>query len=162
MKNLKRFLHWCWRLLVHSPCLLVQRSRIRLTHKVKSDVSGHSGYRWALSKVFEGGSFQPGSTCNSCADGEHDHVLRTGNSDASAYNAMTDLFHRHWLHWALGYIKYCQSLGIIAGKSSTKFCPNDKVTAQEAAKMLPGNSGLRCNQGRSGRCRLGCKDQRTG
>ena len=27
----KRFSHWCWRLLVHSPCLLVQRSRIRLT-----------------------------------------------------------------------------------------------------------------------------------
>ena len=39
-------------------------------------------------------------------------------------------------HWARGYIKYCQSLGIIAGKSNTKFCPNDKVTAQEAAKML--------------------------
>ena len=27
----KRFLHWYWRLLAHSPCLLVQRSRIRPT-----------------------------------------------------------------------------------------------------------------------------------
>ena len=25
----KRFSHWCWRLLVHSPCSLVRRSRIR-------------------------------------------------------------------------------------------------------------------------------------
>ena len=39
-------------------------------------------------------------------------------------------------HWARGYIKYCQSLGIIAGKSNTKFVPNEKVSAQEAAKML--------------------------
>ena len=65
------------------------------------------------------------------------YVLRTtGNSDASAYND-DKTFHRHWL--LLGHaagIKYCQSLGIIAGKSNTKPCPNDKVTAQEAAKML--------------------------
>ena len=39
-------------------------------------------------------------------------------------------------HWGRGYIKYCQSLGIIAGKSATVFAPDAKVTTQEAAKML--------------------------
>ena len=64
------------------------------------------------------------------------YVLRTGNSDASAYNDDKTSFTDIGTHWARGYIKYCQSLNIIAGKSNTKFCPNDKVTAQEAAKML--------------------------
>ena len=64
------------------------------------------------------------------------YVLRTGNSDASAYNNDKTTFTDINGHWAAGYIKYCQSLNIIAGKSNTKFCPNDKVTTQEAAKML--------------------------
>ena len=64
------------------------------------------------------------------------YVLRTGNSDASAYNNDKTSFTDINGHWAAGYIKYCQSLGIIAGKSSTIFAPNANVTAQEAAKML--------------------------
>ena len=64
------------------------------------------------------------------------YVLRTGNSDASAYNDDKTSFTDIGSHWARGYIKYCQSLGIIAGKSSTIFAPNANVTAQEAAKML--------------------------
>ena len=63
-------------------------------------------------------------------------VLRTGNSDASAYNDDKTSFTDIGTHWARGYIKYCQSLNIIAGKSTTKFDPNGNVTAQEAAKML--------------------------
>ena len=59
-----------------------------------------------------------------------------GNSDASAYNDEKSSFTDINGHWARGYIKYCQSLGIIAGKSNTKFVPNEKVSAQEAAKML--------------------------
>ena len=42
----KRFLHWYWRLLAHSPCLLVQRSRIRLTLRL-SPKSWTLWYRWA-------------------------------------------------------------------------------------------------------------------
>ncbi|HIY13073.1 MAG TPA: S-layer homology domain-containing protein, partial [Candidatus Agathobaculum merdipullorum] len=38
--------------------------------------------------------------------------------------------------WAAGYIKYLQNSEIIAGKSATKFAPNDTVTGLEAAKML--------------------------
>ena len=55
------------------------------------------------------------------------YVLRTGNSDASAYNDDKTTFTDIGSHWARGYIKYCQSLGIIAGKSNTKFDPNGNV-----------------------------------
>ena len=85
---------------------------------------------------FEDGSFQPNGTVTRAQMAKMIYVLRTGNSDASAYNDEKSSFTDINGHWARGYIKYCQSLGIIAGKSNTKFCPNDKVTAQEAAKML--------------------------
>ena len=85
---------------------------------------------------FEDGSFQPNATVTRAQMAKMIYVLRTGNSDASAYNDDKTSFTDIGTHWARGYIKYCQSLGIIAGKSNTKFCPNDKVTAQEAAKML--------------------------
>ena len=85
---------------------------------------------------FEDGSFQPNGTVTRAQMAKMIYVLRTGNSDASAYNDDKTSFTDINGHWARGYIKYCQSLGIIAGKSNTKFCPNDKVTAQEAAKML--------------------------
>ena len=85
---------------------------------------------------FENGSFQPNGTVTRAQMAKMIYVLRTGNSDASAYNDDKTSFTDIGSHWARGYIKYCQSLGIIAGKSNTKFCPNDKVTAQEAAKML--------------------------
>ena len=85
---------------------------------------------------FEDGSFQPNATVTRAQMAKMIYVLRTGNSDASAYNDDKTSFTDINGHWARGYIKYCQSLGIIAGKSNTKFVPNDKVTAQEAAKML--------------------------
>ena len=82
------------------------------------------------------GSFKPNDTVTRAEMAKMIYVLRTGNSDASAYNNDKTSFTDINSHWAAGYIKYCQSLGIIAGKSNTKFVPNDKVTAQEAAKML--------------------------
>ena len=39
-------------------------------------------------------------------------------------------------HWAKGYIKFCESQGIIAGKGNNKFDPDSPVTGVEAAKML--------------------------
>ncbi|RGC53543.1 S-layer homology domain-containing protein [Agathobaculum butyriciproducens] len=74
------------------------------------------------------------------------YVLRTGKSDASAYNDDKTSFTDIGSHWARGYIKYCQSLGIIAGKSNTKFVPNEKVSAQEAAKMLLVTLGYDANK----------------
>ena len=85
---------------------------------------------------YDDGSFKPNGTVTRAEMAKMIYVLRTGNSDASAYNDDKTSFTDIGSHWARGYIKYCQSLGIIAGKSNTKFCPNDKVTAQEAAKML--------------------------
>ena len=85
---------------------------------------------------FGDGSFQPNGTVTRAQMAKMIYVLRTGNSDASAYNDEKSSFTDINGHWARGYIKYCQSLGIIAGKSNTKFVPNEKVSAQEAAKML--------------------------
>ena len=103
--------------------------------KVKSDVVD-TLVSLGIVEGFEDGSFQPNATVTRAQMAKMIYVLRTGKSDASAYNDDKTSFTDIGSHWARGYIKYCQSLGIIAGKSNTKFCPNDKVTAQEAAKML--------------------------
>ncbi|MEQ2850311.1 S-layer homology domain-containing protein, partial [Agathobaculum butyriciproducens] len=92
------------------------------------------------------GSFKPNDTVTRAEMAKMIYVLRTGNSDASAYNDDKTSFTDIGSHWARGYIKYCQSLGIIAGKSNTKFVPNDKVTAQEAAKMLLVTLGYDANK----------------
>ena len=85
---------------------------------------------------YDDGSFKPNTTVTRAQMAKMIYVLRTGNSDASAYNDDKTSFTDIGTHWARGYIKYCQSLNIIAGKSTTKFDPNGNVTAQEAAKML--------------------------
>ena len=95
---------------------------------------------------FEDGSFQPNGTVTRAQMAKMIYVLRTGNSDASAYNDDKTSFTDINGHWARGYIKYCQSLGIIAGKSSTIFAPNATVTAQEAAKMLLVTLGYDANK----------------
>ena len=82
------------------------------------------------------GSFKPEGTVTRAEMAKMIYVIRTGRSDASAYNDDKTTFTDIGDHWARGYIKYCQSLGIIAGKSTTKFDPNGKVTTAEAAKML--------------------------
>ena len=82
------------------------------------------------------GSFKPNDTVTRAEMAKMIYVLRTGNSDASAYNNDRTSFTDINGHWAAGFIKYCQSVGIIAGQSATKFAPDQTVTAQEAAKML--------------------------
>ena len=103
--------------------------------KVKSDVVD-TLVSLGVIEGFEDGSFQPNGTVTRAQMAKMIYVLRTGNSDASAYNDEKSSFTDINGHWARGYIKYCQSLGIIAGKSTTVFAPNASVTAQEAAKML--------------------------
>ena len=95
---------------------------------------------------FEDGSFQPNATVTRAQMAKMIYVLRTGKSDASAYNDDKTSFTDIGSHWARGYIKYCQSLGIIAGKSNTIFAPNATVTAQEAAKMLLVTLGYDANK----------------
>ena len=89
--------------------------------------------------VIEGytdGSFRPDDTVTRAEMAKMIYVVRTGRSDASAYNDDATSFTDIGDHWARGYIKYCQSLGIIAGHSATRFAPDATVTTQEAAKML--------------------------
>ncbi len=95
---------------------------------------------------FEDGSFQPNATVTRAQMAKMIYVLRTGKSDASAYNDDKTSFTDIGSHWARGYIKYCQSLGIIAGKSNTIFAPNATVTEQEAAKMLLVTLGYDANK----------------
>ena len=82
------------------------------------------------------GSFKPNDTVTRAEMAKMIYVLRTGKSDASAYNNDKTSFTDINGHWAAGFIKYCQSVGIIAGLSATQFAPDRTVTAQEAAKML--------------------------
>ena len=135
MKNLKKVLA----LVLAFACAFTMFAGAAFTDqadiKVKSDVVD-TLVSLGVIEGFEDGSFQPNGTVTRAQMAKMIYVLRTGNSDASAYNDDKTSFTDIGSHWARGYIKYCQSLGIIAGKSNTKFCPNDKVTAQEAAKML--------------------------
>ena len=113
--------------------------------KVKSDVVD-TLVSLGVIEGFEDGSFQPNGTVTRAQMAKMIYVLRTGKSDASAYNDDKTSFTDIGSHWARGYIKYCQSLGIIAGKSNTIFAPNATVTAQEAAKMLLVTLGYDANK----------------
>ena len=85
---------------------------------------------------YDDGSFQPDKTVTRAEMAKMIYIIRTGRSDASAYNDDATTFTDITDHWAEGFIKYCQSLGIISGKSATRFDPDATVTTQEAAKML--------------------------
>ena len=82
------------------------------------------------------GSFKPNDTVTRAEMAKMIYVVRTGKSDASAYNDDKTTFTDINGHWARGYVKYCQSLGVIAGKSATQFDPDATVKTAEAAKML--------------------------
>ena len=135
MKNLKKVLA----LVLAFACAFTMFAGAAFTDqadiKVDSDVVD-TLVSLGVIEGFEDGSFQPNGTVTRAQMAKMIYVLRTGNSDASAYNDDKTSFTDIGTHWARGYIKYCQSLNIIAGKSTTKFDPNGNVTAQEAAKML--------------------------
>ncbi len=134
MKNLKKVLA----LVLAFACAFTMFASAAFTDQADIKATDAVDMLVALGVVdgFEDGSFQPNGTVTRAQMAKMIYVLRTGKSDASAYNNDKTSFTDINSHWAAGYIKYCQSLGIIAGKSNTKFDPNGKVTAQEAAKML--------------------------
>lgn len=100
-------------------------------------------------KGYEDGSFQPDKPVTRAEMAKMLFVLRTeGSTDASTYaEKMTTSFSDVDNSWASGYIKYCQAYGIVSGKSSTVFAPNEPVTTAEAAKMLLVLSGIDAQQG---------------
>ncbi len=82
------------------------------------------------------GSFKPEGTVTRAEMAKMIYVARTGSDNADSYKSVPTAFTDVNGHWAAGFIKYCQSNGIIAGKSTTKFYPDATVTGTEAAKML--------------------------
>ena len=135
MKNLKKILA----LVLAFACAFTMFAGAAFTDqadiKVDSDVVD-TLVSLGVVNGYTDGSFKPNDTVTRAEMAKMIYVLRTGNSDASAYNNDKTTFTDVNGHWAAGYIKYCQSLGIIAGVSATQFKPDANVTAQEAAKML--------------------------
>ena len=86
---------------------------------------------------YEDGTFRPEATITRAEAAKMIFTIwNGGNDNASAFvgkSVFTDVYSGHW---AEGYINFCYANGIVAGKSTTKFAPDDKVTGTELAKML--------------------------
>ena len=86
---------------------------------------------------YSDGSFKPDGTVTRAEMAKMIFVVwNGGKSDAKAYQTMDSAFADTKDHWARGYINFCASNGIIAGKGANQFAPDATVTGQEAAKML--------------------------
>ena len=82
------------------------------------------------------GSFNPSGNVTRAEMAKMISIIMLGDIDADAFKGtVTDLKDING-HWAEGYIKYCYSQGVIAGRGDGTFAPNANVTAVEAAKML--------------------------
>ena len=82
------------------------------------------------------GSFAPAGNVTRAEMAKMITIIMLDNIDADAFKGtVTDLKDING-HWAEGYIKYCYSQGVIAGRGDGTFAPNANVTAVEAAKML--------------------------
>ena len=93
------------------------------------------------------GSFKPNGTVTRAEMAKMIYTIRSGgNSDASAYSGISTSFTDVHGHWAAGYIKYCQTMGIIAGKNAKTFDPNGKVTVAETAKMALVTMGYKADK----------------
>ena len=93
------------------------------------------------------GSFKPNGTVTRAEMAKMIYTIRSGgNSDASAYSGITTSFTDVNGHWAAGYIKYCQTMGIIAGRNAKTFDPNGKVTVAETAKMALVTMGYKADK----------------
>ena len=101
---------------------------------------------------FEDGSFQPNTTVTRAQMAKMIYVLRTGNSDASAYNDDKTSFHRHW--HPLGSLATSSTASLWASllvSLTPSLLRTIQVTAQEAAKMLLVTLGYDRSEGWSGR-----------
>ena len=85
---------------------------------------------------YEDGSFNPDGVVTRAEMAKMIFVVRNNTIDDSAYENNTSKLTDINSHWAKGYIKFCESQGIIAGYGNNTFRPDDTVTGVEAAKML--------------------------
>ena len=135
MKNLKKVLA----LVLAFACAFTMFAGAAFTDQADIAVDDEVVNTLVALGVIEGytdGSFRPDDTVTRAEMAKMIYTVRTGRSDASAYNDDATTFTDIGDHWARGYIKYCNSMGIIAGHSATRFAPDATVTTQEAAKML--------------------------
>ena len=82
------------------------------------------------------GSFNPAGNVTRAEMAKMITIIMLGDIDAAAFKGTTTDLTDINGHWAEGFIKYCYSQGVIAGKGDGTFAPNANVTAVEAAKML--------------------------
>lgn len=96
---------------------------------------------------YEDGSFRPENTVTRAQMAKMIYTIRNGGNDnADAYKTVTTSFDDIQGHWAEGYIKYLQNTGIVSGKSTTKFRPDQTVTTAEAMKMALVLGGYRAEK----------------
>ena len=138
MKNLKKILA----LVLAFACAFTMFAGAAFTDAADINVDSEAVDTLVALGVINGytdGSFQPNGTITRAEAAKMLYVLRTGTDNADAYKSVQSKFtdlNTSKSAWAAGYIKYCESLGIIAGKSANKFDPDNTVTGQELAKML--------------------------
>lgn len=89
--------------------------------------------------VIEGysdGTFLPNGNVTRAQMAKMIYTIRSGGStDATIYEDVSTTFTDVNGTWGAGFVKYCQTNQIIAGKSDTVFDPNGNVTVAETAKM---------------------------
>ncbi|WNX85171.1 S-layer homology domain-containing protein [Agathobaculum sp. NTUH-O15-33] len=138
MKNLKKILA----LVLAFACAFTMFAGAAFTDSADINVDSEAVDTLVALGVINGytdGSFQPNGTITRAEAAKMLYVLRTGTDNADAYKSVKSKFtdlNTTKSSWAAGYIKYCESLGIIAGKGANKFDPDNTVTGQELAKML--------------------------
>lgn len=82
------------------------------------------------------GSFSPLASVTRAEMAKMIYIIKNGGVDNSSNFVGFTSFEDVKGHWAEGYIAYCQSQGIIAGKSETVFSPNEAVSGVDAFKMV--------------------------
>ena len=134
MKNLKKILA----LVLAFACAFTMFAGAAFTDEADIEATEAVNMLTALGVItgYNDGSYQPDKVVTRAEMAKMIFVVRNNSIDDSAYannsSKLTDISN----HWAKGYIKFCESQGIIAGKGNNKFDPDASVTGVEAAKML--------------------------
>ena len=93
------------------------------------------------------GSFQPQGPVTRAEFAKMLFMVKLGHLDSAGFvNAATTFTDLEAAAWAKGFIKYLNSVGVVAGKSATSFDPNGQVTGYEAVKMLLVALGYKADQ----------------
>ena len=82
------------------------------------------------------GSYQPEANIDRASMAKMICVALNGGKDPSLSDKVTTSYTDTVGNWAAGYIEYCTSMGIVAGKGDKTFQPSANVTVSEGAKML--------------------------